>query len=90
VDGAADAGRRLTMHGFQCTSAAQGPTLASRRRKPLSEWENGLVKRVELRRLEPLTPVLPGWLMGIRDGPLLSVIADQVTVASSADICGRP
>src|SRR3954469_12680324 len=31
------------------------------RRRPLSGTENGLVRRVELRGLEPLTPTLPVW-----------------------------
>src|SRR3954454_8601778 len=37
------------------------PKWHRRRRRPLPETENGLVRRVELRGLEPLTPTLPVW-----------------------------
>src|SRR3954452_10738341 len=37
------------------------PKWHHRRRRPLPESENGLVRRVELRGLEPLTPTLPVW-----------------------------
>jgi hypothetical protein len=42
------------------------PRWHHKRRGSLSQWENDLVKRVELRGLEPLTPTLPGRLVGAR------------------------
>jgi|tagenome__1003787_1003787.scaffolds.fasta_scaffold20976426_4 hypothetical protein len=39
------------------------------RRRPLCETENGLVRRVELRGLAPLTPTLPGRHDRVHGGP---------------------
>ena len=44
------------------------PSLAPERRKPLSGWESGLVRMVELRGLEPLTPTLIGRHDPVRRG----------------------
>jgi hypothetical protein len=42
--------------------------------------ENGLLDRVELRGLEPLTPTLPGRLVGVHRRPLPFISAGQATV----------
>jgi hypothetical protein len=45
---------------------------------------------VELRGLEPLTPTLPGRLVGVRRGSPTYVRAGQRTVSSSTNPCERP
>jgi hypothetical protein len=52
--------------------------------------ENGLVTRVELRGLEPLTPTLPGRLAGIRGGPSRFLPAGQRAGKSFRDNSERP
>ena len=44
--------------------------------------------RVELRGLEPLTPTLPGRLVGVRGRPQVFIAAGQRYVWSSTNSCG--
>jgi hypothetical protein len=72
-------------------AARQGWANCNQRRlRPLSLGENGLVVGVELRGLEPLTPTLPGRLVGVRRGSPTYVRAGQRTVSSSTNPCERP
>jgi hypothetical protein len=66
------------------------PQWHQERLRPPSRRENGLLVRVELRGLEPLTPTLPGRLVGVRGRPPLSIAAGQRRVWSPGNHCGRP
>jgi hypothetical protein len=66
------------------------PRWHQKRRKPLSESENGLVKWVELRGLEPLTPTLPGRHDRVQGGSLWFRNGVGLGVRTAVNTRGQP
>jgi integrase len=64
----------------QATAGQLQPQLQPRRARVQGTLKKALVKGVELRGLEPLTPTLPGRLGGVRGSPPSSICAGQPPV----------